>query len=110
MTALLIVALGAAFTNPEAIEHAFDNSPQAARIVLEQTLTQEQIDAVEATLLPPPTPEAKEADLKTALSLVTRIADDVSTDTAVLAIQAKLDAIEVEKPDVEPLEEKAIAK
>ena len=105
MNALLLICIGAAFTNPQAVEQALDNSPQAARLVLEETLTQEQVDVVEIKLVPRPTIEQQEADLKTAKALLIRVSDDPTTDKAVEEVQKKLDAIEAQKPKPEPIED-----
>lgn len=99
-----VLSVGAAFSNPIAVEQACDNNPKAVRVALEQTLTQEQVDAVEARLVPAPTLEQQEADLKTALTLVKRVSEDTSKDPAVAAIQVKLDAIEAMKPEPEVIE------
>lgn len=102
MNILLLVCLGAAFTNPQAVEQALDNSPQTARVALEETLTKEQIDTVEAKLVPPPTVEQQEADLKLAKTLLLKTADDEDKTVAVEAIDKKIAAIEAAKPKPEP--------
>jgi len=102
------MALGATFQNPQAIEQALDNSPQATRVALEETLTQEQADALEAKLVPAPTLEQQEADLKTALTLVLKTTADADKTAAIAAIDKKLAAIEAAKP--KPIEEGAITK
>lgn len=100
---LTVVAFaeGAAFTNPQAVEQALDNSPQAARVVLEETLDQTTVDALEVKLVPPPTLEQQEADLETAKTLLLKTADDADKTAAVAAIDKKLAAIEAEKPKPE---------
>lgn len=99
MTLLLITALGATFTNPAAVEQACDNSPQAVRVAMETTLTQEQVDALEVKLVPPPTLEAQEADLKTAKALLLKTTADADKTAAIAAIDKKLVVIEAAKPE-----------
>ena len=98
MTLFLIVAIGAAFTNPEAVEQALDNSPQAARVAIEKNVTQEEADAIEEELIPTPTLDQQEADLKTARTLVLKTTDDEDKIVAIAAIDKMLAAIETEKP------------
>jgi hypothetical protein len=104
MTLLMIAAVGAAFANPQAVEQALDNSPQAARVALEETLDQATVDALETKLVPKPTPEQQEADLKTAKALLIGVAEDPKTDKAVEEVQKKLDCIEAAKPKPEIVE------
>jgi hypothetical protein len=104
MNALLLICIGAVFTNPQAVEQALDNSPQAARVAIEANTTQQQANAIETTLVPPPTLEQQEADLKVALSLIQKTTADANKDTAIRAIQDKLDAIEAQKPKPEVVE------
>ena len=106
MKVLLLIALGAAFVNPQAVEQALDNSPQEARLAMEETLSQPYIDALEARLVPIPTPEQQEADLKTARTLLLKTGNDSDKTAAIAAIDKKLAVIEAEKPkpDVEPIE------
>ena len=103
MKALLLIALGAAFVNPQAVEQALDNSPQAARLAMEETLPQGQVDALESKLVPAPTLEQQEADLKTAKVLLLKTTADADKTAAIAAIDKKLAAIEVLKPEPEPI-------
>lgn len=107
MNMILIIALGAAFTNPQAVEQSFDNSPSLARVAIEANCDQATVDKIEAQLVPPPTLEQQEADLKTAKALIEKTADDLSKDAAIIAIDAKLAAIDAAKPKPEqPLDGK----
>jgi outer membrane protein TolC len=101
MNIIALISIGAAFVNPQAVEQTMDNSPALVRAALEESLTQEQVDALESKLLPPPTAEQKESDLKQAKALLVRVSDDPKTDKAVKEVESKLKAIEDAKPKIE---------
>lgn len=104
MNLILLLAIGAAFTNPQAVEQAMDNSPGVVRAAIEANCDAATVAKIEAAVVPAQTLEQQEADLKTAKALLLKTTDDASKDVAVTAIDSKLAAIEAQKPKPEELE------
>lgn len=103
LTAGFVHAQGGQFTQRERIALAMDNSPEIVIAALETILTQEQISAFEAAVLPSPTDaQRKDAlgDVKTKL-LQAGFAKD---DPLIAAIGAGADEIAIETP-VESVQE-----
>jgi len=90
-------AQGAKFAQRERIQLAMDNSPELVIRALESILSQEQIAALEAALLPPPTDAEKREALDNAKLKLLRagFADD---DPLVAAISARAGEITAEAP------------
>jgi hypothetical protein len=90
-------AQGAKFAQRERIQLAMDNSPELVINALESILSHEQLAALEAALLPPPTDAEKQEALDSAKLKLLRagFADD---DPLVAAIAARAGEIAVEVP------------
>ena len=97
LTAGFAYAAGGQFTQRERIALPMDNSPDLVIAALETILTQEQIAAFEAALLPTPT----DAQMKDALSdakLKLMQAGFAKDDPLVSAIDARAGEIAIELP------------
>lgn len=97
LTAGFVHAQGGQFTQRERIALAMDNSPEIVMAALETILTQEQISAFEAAVLPSPTDAQKKNALGEAkLKLVQ--AGFAKDDPIVSAIDARAGEIAIELP------------
>lgn len=85
-------AQGAHFKDRARIELAMDNAPGAVVTALEGILSQEQIDAIEAALLPPPTDAEKKEALESAKTRLLR-AGFSADDPIVAAVTARVNGL-----------------
>lgn len=81
-------AQGAHFKDRARVELTMDNSPGTVVAALEGILTQGQIDALEAALLPPPTDAEKKEALESARARLLRAGFPVD-DPIVVAVTAR---------------------
>ena len=103
LTAGFAHAQGGKFTQRERIALAMDNSPEIAIAALETVLTQEQIAAFEAALLPSPSDAQKKAALGDVMLRLLQ-AGFSKDDPLVAAVDARADEIAVDAP-AEPARE-----
>lgn len=103
LTAGFAHAQGGKFTQRERIALAMDNSPEIAIAALETVLTQEQIVAFEAALLPSPSDAQKKEALGDVMLKLLQ-AGFSKDDPLVAAVDARADEIAVDAP-AEPARE-----
>ena len=103
LTAGFAHAQGGKFTQRERIALAMDNSPEIAIAALETVLTQEQIVAFEAALLPSPSDAQKKEALGDVMLRLLQ-AGFSKDDPLVAAVDARADEIAVDAP-AEPARE-----
>lgn len=100
---ITLPAMAGEFANPTAVERAMDNNPASVRLAIEDVCTQEQIDAIEATINPPPSDAEKAELLATAEQLLRRAEHTELADTVAVE-RERVKPVEPE-PEPDPREE-----